>query len=102
MIKTGGSKGGLRTKNANFMGLVTEKVIDNVMKDAKKIVQKETPKDTGLARRSWRLKNERKLSNKVPYILELEDGHSTKARDGISEPSLKKIKSKYKKGTYDE
>ena len=101
MIKTG--RKGLRTKNPDFMREVVHNVMDNLMSDAKKVVAQYTPKDTGLARRSWQLKgNKRKLINQVDYITALEAGHSKQRRTGISTPSLKKIDTKYKKGTYDE
>lgn len=77
----------------------TEKFIDAVMDDVKVVASKETPIDTGRARRGWR-RNGKDVVNNVDYITELEDGHSKQAPSGIATPTIKEINRRYKKGKY--
>ena len=97
MIKSGVK--GIRTKNPNFVRDAVKQVIENVMEDLEPIVRKNTPIDTGLARRSWRLRGD-KLRNQQPYIVRLDEGHSRQSPDGIAEPSFKELNANFKKGKY--
>lgn len=79
----------------------SDKFIKAVMDDVNEVAKRETPIDTGQARRGWR-RNKKDVVNNVEYITELEDGHSKQAPSGIARPTLKEINRRYKKGKYDE
>jgi hypothetical protein len=56
----------------------SQKIVGNLLKDLKQA----TPIDTGLARNSWSVKQQRKnfvIGNSVPYIQRLNAGYSTQA-----------------------
>ena len=73
MIRT--RVGGIRTGDSDFIEKKCKQAIDNFMADAFDIVKEKTPFDTGRARRGWRKKNKgRKLENRVPYIVRLNEG----------------------------
>jgi len=71
-----------------------QKFIDLVAKDTKDVAVKNTPIDQGRARRGWRLEGmfrEKRIVNRVPYIVPLENGHSKQAPRGILGPTLREI-----------
>jgi hypothetical protein len=99
MIRT--RVGGIRTKDDDFVEKTIAKTINKFMADAFVIVKGETPIDTGNARRNWRKKDKgRKLENRVPYIVRLNEGYSDQAVDGIAEPAIEKLNTNFKKGKY--
>lgn len=99
MIRT--RVGGIRTGDSDFIEKKCKQAIDNFMADAFEIVKAKTPFDTGRARRGWRKKNKgRKLENRVPYIVRLNEGWSKDSPDGIAEPAIEKLNTNFKKGEY--
>ena len=71
-----------------------ERFIDLVAKDIKDVAVKRTPIDKGRARRGWRLEGmfrEKRIVNRVPYIVPLENGHSKQAPKGILGPTIREI-----------
>jgi|TARA_R110000744_G_scaffold344993_1_gene450386 hypothetical protein len=74
--------------------------IARVAQDTLVVAKRNTPIDKGQARRSWRLRSDRKdkvIVNTAPHIQALERGHSKQAPDGILVPTVREIsKRKYK------
>lgn len=71
--------------------------------DYKDALVDKTPKLSGHASRGWRIKKRRddaKITNKVPYIGRLEDGWSSKAKNGITKEAKKVIQAKRQRGEY--
>ena len=71
--------------------------------DYKKYIKKYTPVDKGRAQGGWRLRQTQKgakISNPVPYISYLEDGHSQKAKNGMTKKARDKIFELRRKGHY--
>ena len=65
-----------------------------IAQDILEIARSKTPIDKGQARRGWRLENsirEKRIVNRVPYIDELERGHSKQAPNGILGPTVREI-----------
>ena len=65
-----------------------------VAQDILEVARSKTPIDQGKARRGWRLENtlrQKRIVNRVPYIDELEKGHSKQAPQGILRPTLREI-----------
>ena len=79
----------------------SDEFIKEVMDDVNEVAKRETPIDTGQARRGWR-RNKKDVVNNVEYITALEDGHSKQAPSGIARPTLREINRRYKKGKYNE
>jgi len=69
--------------------------ITRVANDILGVARKNTPVDKGQARRGWRLDSRHKMKsivNRVPYIVQLEEGHSKKqAPNGILGPTIREI-----------
>jgi hypothetical protein len=69
-------------------------VVDNIANDIREVAISKTPIDKGRARRGWVLSNagkSKRVSNRVPYIVHLENGHSKQAPDGILRPTIREI-----------
>jgi hypothetical protein len=90
------------TKNAvRTLEREKESMMARVAKDTLEVVKQKTPIDKGQARRGWRLENayqQKRIVNRVPYIVALEEGHSKKqAPKGIIGPTIREIsKRRYK------
>jgi hypothetical protein len=71
------------------------RVVDTIANDTLEVAISKTPIDKGRARRGWNLDKgpgmERNISNRVPYIVHLEDGHSKQAPNGILGPTIREI-----------
>ena len=68
--------------------------IGEVATDTLKVAKKNTPIDKGQARRGWRLEgaaNGKRIVNRVPHIVPLENGHSKQAPNGILGPTIREI-----------
>jgi hypothetical protein len=68
--------------NFNLRALVDVKIaasVSNVKQSLLQDLAQATPVDTGLAQSSWRLDNNGNIVNDVPYISELDAGHSQQA-----------------------
>jgi len=84
-----------------------KKIVDEVTNDLQSELKMKTPVDTGRARDGWILNKGRgvnTITNSVPYIEELDKGHSNQAPNGIVNPAIEVIKSnaasgKYRRGT---
>jgi lipase chaperone LimK len=72
--------------------------------DFLKNLREQTPVQSGRAKRGWRKGQKTKadgqdstmITNRVPYISELDKGTSRQAPDGIVQPAFKKTIRKYK------
>lgn len=66
-----------------------DRMPETVMRKAYKYFKDETPIDTGNARRRTRLKNNKTVIHaNYPYAGRLDDGWSSQARDGMTEPTI--------------
>lgn len=68
--------------------------IARVANDILGVARKKTPIDKGQARRGWRLDSRYKMKsivNRVPYIVQLEQGHSKQSPNGILGPTVREI-----------
>jgi hypothetical protein len=84
---------GLRRELKNSLSQTLEDLADEVLLDARS----NTPVRTGLARRSWEKRVDKKnfqVENRVPYIERLEAGASRQAPRGIIGPTLAQVKGK--------
>ena len=74
---------------------------DEVRKDAERNQGVGTPVREGRAQRGWKYKDlgngESRITNKVPYIGNLDEGSSKKAPKGIVKPAIKKIENRFGK-----
>jgi len=98
MIRTRVSKQGFTSLFDEITSMVSE-----MGDDFYEEVKKNTPVDTGLAKRSWKKsksKNSTVINNKQPYISELDEGKSKQAPHGMVKPAIDKIKSNFNKGKY--
>ena len=71
-----------------------EALHNQIAQDILEVARSKTPIDKGQARRGWRLENsirEKRIVNRVPYIDELERGHSKQAPNGILGPTVREI-----------
>lgn len=59
-----------------------QKELDSLASDLLVEIKQRTPIKTGEARRGWK-KNKQQVSNRVPYIEQLERGRSRQAPDGF-------------------
>lgn len=77
-----------------------ELFIDQMAKDTLVVAKNNTPIDKGQARRGWRLEGAgygKRIVNRVPHIVPLENGHSKQAPNGIVGPTVREIsKRRYK------
>lgn len=77
------------------VGLSAQAVQKKVAFDLFRRIVKKTPVDTGRARASWTISangaDQTVISNNVPYITALEDGHSKKAPVGMVKVSIAEI-----------
>lgn len=65
-----------------------------VVDELYKLLQKNSPVDTGLFKRSWRqtgTKDRVRITNPQPYGEKLEKGYSKKAKQGIVKPSIDQL-----------
>lgn len=94
------------SKTVNTAGA---KKITDIMRFARKKLIEFTPIDKskgkkqaghpGFAKRGWKLVGKgmrTHITNQVPYINLLDNGYSSQARNGIINPTLKAIRSKFK------
>ena len=58
-----------------------------------------TPVDTGRAKKGWKRTKDGSV-NRVPYIDELDEGHSKQAPNGITRPALNKLRQRFNSGKY--
>jgi hypothetical protein len=68
--------------------------IARVAQDTLEVARQKTPIDKGQARRGWHLESafkEKRIVNRVPYIVPLEEGHSKQAPNGILGPTIREI-----------
>lgn len=77
-------------------GLEREKdeYVARVAQVVKDVAVRKTPIDKGRARRGWRVEKRSTGSNvvnRVPYIDELEKGHSQQAPNGIIGPTIREV-----------
>lgn len=71
-----------------------DKIISDIANQTKSIAEKQTPIDTGRARRGWskrEIVNGYAIENAVPYIGFLEKGRSKQAPRGILKPTVRKV-----------
>lgn len=72
-----------------------EQMVRQISQDLFDTVKRLTPVRSGRAKRSWRLRKERKysyeVSNRVPYIGRLDEGYSKQARGGITRPATTEV-----------
>lgn len=71
-----------------------EDFIARVAQETLEVARKNTPIDKGNARRGWRLESsfqQKRIVNRVPYIIPLEEGHSKQAPNGILGPTVREI-----------
>jgi len=71
-----------------------ERLIERVADDVLVVARANTPIRTGRARRGWRKTRQGKdmnVTNRVPYINQLDEGSSKQAPRGISKPTLETI-----------
>jgi hypothetical protein len=83
-----------------------DKDLDSFFNDVLKEVKKQTPIDTGKARKGWQKRSnpsvgdstsiENVLVNNVKYVPYLDKGHSSQAPDGILAPAVEKVKRRYR------
>ena len=84
---------------SGFTNKTISAFVAKIAADVETEIKKNTPIDTGNARRNWRKTVSSKtfdVTNKVPYIERLEAGASRQAPKGMIGPTLKTIKGKYK------
>jgi len=72
-----------------------KKDLDRLPKETHQKFVKETPKRTGNARQKTRLNGDVIVAD-YPYAQKLDDGYSSKAPDGMSEPTEKWLEKKFK------
>ena len=79
----------------------SKELYDEVRKDAERNQGVGTPVREGRAQRGWKIKDlangDSRISNKVPYIGNLDEGSSPKAPKGIVKPAMKKIENRFGK-----
>ena len=72
-----------------------EQMVRQISQDLFDTVKRFTPVRSGRAKRSWRIRKERKysyeVSNRVPYIDRLDQGYSKQARGGITRPATTEV-----------
>ena len=71
--------------------------------DYRDALEDKTPKLSGHASRGWRIKKRKddaKITNKVPYIGRLENGWSSKAKNGITKEAKAVVQAKRERGEY--
>jgi len=71
-----------------------ENLMSTVAQDILGVARQKTPIDQGQARRGWRLESafqQKRIVNRVPYIVRLEEGHSKQAPNGILGPTIREI-----------
>ena len=72
-----------------------EQMVRQISQDLFDTVKRFTPVRSGRAKRSWRLRRQRKfgyeVSNRVPYINRLDQGYSKQARGGITRPATTEV-----------
>lgn len=80
-----------------------KKIVDQITDDLTSELKMRTPVDTGRARDGW-IQNKGRgvnnITNSVPYIEELDKGHSDQAPDGIVNPAIEAIKANAASGKY--
>lgn len=67
-----------------------EDIEKDVMKPAHKFLRKETPIDSGNARRRTKLRGDT-IKSDYPYAARLDEGWSNQAPKGFTEPTIKEI-----------
>lgn len=80
-----------------------KQIIDDVTNDLQSELKRRTPVDTGRARDGWIQNKGRSVNtirNSVPYIDELEKGHSNQAPDGMVQPAIEQIRANARSGKY--
>lgn len=93
----------LTVKGSIDLNKMIKKIVDQVTDDLQSELKLKTPVDTGRARDGWIKNKGRKvntITNSVPYIEELDKGHSNQAPRGIVEPAIEKIKANAASGKY--
>jgi hypothetical protein len=68
--------------------------IARLAQDTLEVARQKTPIDKGQARRGWRLETlfkQKRVVNRVPYAVHLEEGHSKQAPNGILGPTMREI-----------
>lgn len=72
-----------------------DQMVRSISTDLFNTVKQFTPVRSGRAKRSWRLRKERKysyeVSNRVPYIDRLDEGYSKQAPQGMTRPALREV-----------
>jgi len=82
---------------------VVKKIVDEISYDLYDQLISHTPRGTGRAADGWQLNKSRRvnsITNKVPYISELDKGHSDQAPYGMTKPSIDRIRSNASSGKY--
>ena len=80
-----------------------ERIVDDISDDLLDELKSATPVDSGQAAGGWILKKSKRvntITNKVPYISELEKGHSSQAPTGMTKPAIDKIIANAASGKY--
>jgi hypothetical protein len=75
------------------------KLIEGIAQSVREEAVNNTPKKSGYARSQWTKETSDtgfKVENRVPYIERLEKGSSKQAPNGISMPTIRNVKGKYK------
>ena len=79
---------------ADFEQMLNQQV-RSIAKDLFKTVKKHTPKQSGRARRNWRLNKisntSYNLRNTVPYAKRLDEGYSKQAPGGFYRPASREV-----------
>ena len=83
------------TKATADFNWILDQTVRSIAKDLFKTVKKFTPKQSGRARRNWRLNkqsnSEYKLTNKVPYAKRLDEGYSKQSPNGFYRPAVREV-----------
>jgi len=72
-----------------------DQMVRSISQDLFDTVKQKTPVRSGRAKKSWRLRKERKysyeVSNRVPYIDRLDEGYSKQAPRGMTRPATREV-----------
>jgi len=72
-----------------------DQMVRSISQDLFDTIKQKTPVRSGRARKSWRLRKQRKfnyrVSNPVPYIDRLDEGYSKQAPRGMTRPAAREV-----------
>lgn len=88
-VKITGNFNRLRNRTAKI-----QRDLDNLPKEFLQVVRKETPIDTGNARRNTTVIDKNTIRADYPYAKRLDEGWSKQAREGFVKPSLRWLKNR--------